>query len=225
MASDEKLNIAPCSVADDGTVSVETSKGYTLLLNPSEFNHKRGINYSSKQAIGQLGSEMKFNGNQPEELSFSFVIDVTGVVGEKSRLEEGLDSHVKKIMAIVYTYDGEDHEPNHVRVLWGSQIFYGRLTSMSVDNKMFKPSGVAVRAKVDLAFKGFMTKEEESLTANRSSPDLSHLIEVKAGDTLPLLCYRIYKDSSYYREVARVNNITNIRSIKPGSKLHFPPLR
>ena len=89
---------------------------------------------------------------------------------------------------------------------------------------MFKPSGEPLRARVQLGFIGFMSKEEEALRANRSSPDMSHLIEVKAGDTLPTLCYRVYKDSSYYLEVARVNNMTDFRDIKPGSKLLFPPL-
>lgn len=104
-------------------------------------------------------------------------------------------------------YDGENHEPNHVRLLGGSLIFCGRLESMSVEYTLFKPSGKPLRA-------------------NRSSPDLSHVIEVKAGDdALPLLCDRVYKDCSCYLEVARVNHITHFRDIAPGRKLHFPPLR
>jgi nucleoid-associated protein YgaU len=96
---------------------------------------------------------------------------------------------------------------------------------MSVDYTLFKPSGEPLRAKVKLSFSGFMSKEEEALRANRSSPDLTHLIEVKAGDTLPMLCYRVYKDCSYYLEVAKVNGITNFRDLQLGTKLHFPPLR
>ena len=126
--------------------------------------------------------------------------------------------------AIVYQYDGKKHEPSHVRVLWGSQIFFGRLESMSVDNTMFKPSGEPLRAKVQLAFIGFMSKEEEALRANRSSPDMSHLIEVQAGDTLPLLCYRIYRDGGYYAEIARINDLTDFRELRPGTRLRFPPL-
>ena len=70
-----------------------------------------------------------------------------------------------------------------------------------------------------------MSQEEESLRANRKSADLTHVVEVRAGDTLPLLCYRIYRDSHYYTQVARLNNITDFRDIKPGTKLFFPPLR
>ena len=110
-------------------------------------------------------------------------------------------------------------------VLWGSQIFVGRLTSMKVDATLFKASGEPLRAKLDLEFKSYVSSEEEALRANRSSPDMSHLVEVRAGDTLPLLCYRIYRDSSYYLEVARYNNLTDFRDLEPGRKLHFPPLR
>jgi nucleoid-associated protein YgaU len=78
---------------------------------------------------------------------------------------------------------------------------------MVVENTLFKPSGEPLRAKLQMTFKSFITNEEEAKKANRSSPDLSHVVEVKAGDTLPLLCHRIYKDSSYYLEIARIKNI------------------
>ena len=126
---------------------------------------------------------------------------------------------------MVYTYDGTTHAPNHVRLLWGSLIFFGTLESMAVEYTLFKPSGEPLRAKIKLGFSGFVSKEEESLRANRSSPNLDHIVEVKSGDTLPLLCYRIYQDSTYYAEVAKVNNILNFRDLSPGDRLHFPPLR
>jgi LysM repeat protein len=133
-------------------------------------------------------------------------------------------TQLSQLNAVVYNYDGSDHEPNIVRLLWGSLIFYGRLDSMSVTYKLFKPSGEPLRALVKLAFTGFVSKSEESLKAKRSSPDLTHVVEVKAGDTLPLLCNRIYKDCSYYLDVAEVNGIDHIRDLKPGQKLYFPPL-
>ena len=96
---------------------------------------------------------------------------------------------------------------------------------MSMDYTLFKPSGLPLRAKVKLSFTGFQSKDEKALRANRSSPDLDHVVEVKAGDTLPLLCYRIYKNSGYYTDVAKVNNLVNFRNLVPGTRLHFPPLR
>jgi len=221
----DKMTISACTVDDSGNIKVDKSKSFEFMLNPSEYDHSYGIEYNKNKAIGQSGSDTKFSGIKPEKIKFSTLIDGTGAVAGPDVNSSDVKTQIKSLRDIVYKYDGDEHEPNHVRVLWGSQIFFGRLESMSVENTLFKPSGEPLRAKIKMAFSGFMSKEEEALRANRSSPDLSHLVEVKAGDTLPLLCYRIYKDSSYYPEVAKINNITNFRDIKPGSKLHFPPLR
>jgi hypothetical protein len=223
----KKLKISACSVDDSGNVTVDGGRAFEVMLNPSSYSHTYSIGYNKKEALGQSGSDTKFSGIKPEKVSFDIVIDGTGVVNQSpsGKGSPEVKDQVKQLSDIVYKYDGSNHEPNHVRLLWGSLIFFGRLESMTVDYTLFKPSGEPLRAKIKLAFSGFMSKEEEALRANRSSPDLSHLIEVKAGDTLPMLCYRVYKDCSYYLEVAKVNDITNFRDIKPGSKLHFPPLR
>jgi nucleoid-associated protein YgaU len=47
---------------------------------------------------------------------------------------------------------------------------------------------------------------------------------VKAGDTLPLMCYMIYGDPKYYLAVAAANNLSNFRSLLPGTDIVFPPL-
>lgn len=220
-----RLIISKCSVDSSGDIKVDKNNSFTFMLNPSEYDHSFAIGYNKKGAIGQSGSDAKFAGAQPEKLKFTTLIDGTGVVSGTDANVSDVKTQIKDLKDIVYKYDGDKHEPSHVRVLWGSQIFFGRLESMAVDNTMFKPSGEPLRAKVQLSLTGFMSKEEEALRANRSSPDMSHLVEVNAGDTLPSLCHRIYKDNSYYLEVARINNITDFRDIKPGIKLLFPPLR
>ena len=220
----DKLIISTCSVDSSGNIKVDKNKSFTFMLNPSQYDHSYAIGYSRKEAIGQSGSDTKFGGVKPEKLKFSVLIDGTGAVSGTDANTSDVKTQIKALKNIVYKYDGDKHEPSHVRVLWGSQIFFGRLESMAVDSTMFKSSGEPLRAKIQLGFIGFMSKEEEALRANRSSPDMSHLIEVKAGDTLPLLCYRVYRDCSYYLEIARINDMTDFRDLKPGSKLHFPPL-
>ncbi len=215
-----KLAISPCVVQENGDVRVG-SESFEVMLNPASYSHQHVISYDQKKTFGQVGPEMKFSGVEAEEVSFDIVIDGTGVVNGPS---DDVKTQVQSLSAIVYEYDGNNHEPHVVRILWGGLIFFGRLKSMSMEYTLFKPSGETLRAKVKLAFLGFMSKAEESLRANRSSPDLSHVVEVNAGDTLPLMCYRIYRDSSYYTEVARFNDITNFRDLEPGARIRFPPL-
>ena len=66
-------------------------------------------------------------------------------------------------------------------------------------------------------------KPEADITVYNGFP-VNDDIEVKAGDTLPILCHRIYKESAYYPAIARINNIRHFRDLKPGQRLYFPPL-
>jgi hypothetical protein len=215
------LVITVCTIGANGMVSLDTSQQYELMLNPKSMTKENKITYNDKFAIGTTGIQKKFNAIKPEDISFCFTIDGTGVVKQNTTVSDEL----KKLCGVVYTFDGNKHEPNHVCIVWGELNYYGRLEIMAINYTLFLPNGNPLRAEVTLKFSSFMTSQEEALNANRTSPDLSHVVEVRAGDTLPLLCYRIYRDASYYPEVARVNNIVNIRDVKPGTRLHFPPLR
>jgi hypothetical protein len=217
-----KLSIARCAIAASGSVSVDRNKTFDVMINPSNYSHAYSISYNKKKVQGQIGSETKFSTVEPEKVGFDIVLDGTGAVEGSS---DDVTTQMRKLTEVVYQYDGEEHEPPHLRVLWGSFIFFGRLDALSSEYSLFKPSGDPLRAKVKLSFVGFMSREEEALKANRSSPDLTHVVSVRAGDTLPLLCQRIYKDASYYLEVARINDIVDFRSLPPGVELHFPPLR
>ena len=215
----EKLKLTQCKV-NDGKVEVD-GNSFEVMLNPASYNSKYSISYNKDAALGKLASNLKFNMIKPQDFSFNIILDGTGVVDQSAPAVKDQIRGLRDIVA----YSGDEHQPPVTKVLWGTLIFFGYLTSMSVDYTLFKPSGEPLRAKITLAFKGFMSQEEESLRADRRSADLTHVVEVRAGDTLPLMCERIYKDSGYYIQVARLNNITNFRDIKPGTRLFFPPLR
>ena len=212
-----KLEICPCNEKK----TPDKSKTFEVLLNPSQFSHGYSIEYDRTKTLGQLGSDLKFAAINPDTIDFEIVLDNTGVVKGSSEV----NAQIKKLNDIVYTYNGANHEPNFVRLLWGSLIFYGRLKSMSTTYTLFTPGGDPLRAKIKMTFQGFMSTPEEARLASRTSPDVTHMVQFKAGDSLPLLCHRIYDDPMQYAVVARINNITNFRNIAPGTRIVFPPLR
>ncbi len=224
----KKLTINACTV-NQGKVTVG-SRRFVAMLNPSSYSHRQQVEYDRRRRrpLGVAGQDPKFAAIGNETVSFTLLLDGTGAVpgaGAATAPPRPVAEQVRDLNAVVYAYDGQKHEPSVVRLLWGSFIFFGRLTTMSTEYTLFKPEGAPLRARVELGFVGFMSKEEQALVANRSSPDLSHKVVVTAGDTLPLLCYRIYRDSSYYMEVARHNGLTDFRRLEPGTTLRFPPLR
>jgi hypothetical protein len=120
-------------------------------------------------------------------------------------------------------YDGETHEPKFFKLAWGTLVFKGRCTGLTINYKLFNPDGAPIRAVCKVTFKEFKEENLRIAEENPQSPDLTHVRVVKAGDTLPLMCYRIYGDARYYLEVARVNRLANFRRLEPGLELHFPP--
>lgn len=230
------LTISPCTVTKGKITAVEDTEAFKVMLNPPSYTRGYTINstasskkkpQSKKGPMGGNESPPKYVASAPQKIGFDLVIDGTGVVNLPIPILGSPDvkAQIADLIKVVYTYDGKAHSPNPVRVLWGSLVFFGVLESISFDYTLFKPSGAPLRAKVKLAFTEFQTLEEGVLKANTSSPDLDHMVEVKAGDTLPLLCHEIYRDAGYYPAVAKVNNLVNFRNLVPGTRLRFPPLR
>ncbi|MBB1487163.1 CIS tube protein [Oceanospirillum sediminis] len=212
--------------------AIDDQRTFTVAINPASFKHDHGINYTTgsgsqaecggKRAIGTLSPRLEFSDYQTESVSFNITLDSTGVVPSDSSVS--VDDQIDKLKDVVYRYVGKKHEPSVVQIKWGTFVFKGRLKTLNINYTLFAPSGKPLRAAISLSFERYLEENEQAFKAKRSSPDLTHIIEFRAGDSLPLLCHNIYQDSSYYQEVARHNNLDNCRDIRPGTRLYFPPL-
>jgi nucleoid-associated protein YgaU len=216
------LKISGCTV-NNGVVSLSGSgPTFEALVTPAGYDHEYGIEYTKALALGQSGNEPKFSKVAPEKLDLQkLVLDGTGVIPGTTK---PVKDQVESLRKAVYDYIGKEHETPVVQVVWGSLIFYGRIEKLKFSYTLFKPDGEPLRATVSLSFVEYTSISEIVKEAKQSSPDLTHLVVVKAGDTLPLLCEKIYKNGAYYLDVARFNGLTNFRRLTPGTKLRFPPL-
>ena len=153
------------------------------------------------------------------------MLDGTGVVdaGRGTTVSD----QIALLRDIAYEYKGDEHEPGPVELNWGDELkaFRARLSALDVTYTLFDPEGAPLRAKVKLDFVEALTPKEVAVEADNQSPDMTHLVRVVAGDTLPLLCQRIYKDASRYLEVAAHNDLDGFRALAPDTILRFPPIR
>ncbi len=200
---------------------------YDVLINPDTYTHNYSIQYNDATGQGKNGTFTQFRRMGEETVSFKITFDGTGVV--PGAPAEGGSSSVKqqvdKFRYLVFKYNGERHRPNFLKLKWGTLLFKCQLKTLNLKYTLFTPEGEPVRAEADVLFSGYTSAAELEKEAKKSSPDMSHLVTVKAGDTLPLLCYRIYGTSVPYAHVARVNRLTGFRRIEPGTELLFPPIR
>lgn len=224
----EKLKIQAYSNPECTTM---VPKGlFTTLINPEKFvlNHK--VEYIVPETT-EGKPQAYFQNAPPSDLELEFLFDDTGVFDEgdfsilKKRESVGVKADIDSFMKVAYDINSEIHRPNYLKIDWGALHFQGVLAEVSIEYKLFAPDGKPLRAVAKAKFRKFIEPKKEAADSNLHSPDLTHVRIVEEGDTLPLMTKRIYGDSKYYLEVARVNQLTTFRKLKAGQQLFFPPIQ
>lgn len=204
---------------------------YHAFINPEKYTINHMIAFAeTEQSPGTSGEEARYSHTRPSVLSFSFLFDDTGIIdGDLRDLlkkpNEGVMEEIKAFQKVLFDFNGEHHQPAVVKLAWGKLLFIGRATSVNIEYKLFNPRGEPIRA---LATVGFRTSTDEEIRAAKEakkSPDLTHIRRVKAGDTLPLLCKKVYGDPKYYLQVAEANGLGNFRRLETGMDIVFPPIQ
>lgn len=195
---------------------------FVAMMNPETYQLDYKIEYNEGQGQGSSGSQQKYKLTKPEEFTFEFLFDNTGIIDGNPRSDVWDD--VRHFKSMLVDYDGEIHEPRHFKLIWGVNIFKGRLTTLNITFKLFKPDGTPIRAIAKAGFKGSVEENLRVAKEDAQSPDLTHERKVKPGDHLSLMTFRIYENPSYYLQIARANDLTNFRKLVTGSKILFPPI-
>lgn len=222
----EKLNISAFRKND----FTQPDGEFSVMINPESYKRTYEICYNDVQPQGKSSGTPEFNKAPSDKVNFEIIFDGTGVVpsalpGVVPYTEDGIADKIEEFLNLVFTYDGSIHSPNFLELSWGTLIFRCRLTSLDINYTLFKPDGTPLRAKATAAFIEYTNPVQLAKEENNQSPDLSHLLTVKAGDTLPLMCYGIYGSSEYYIQVAEANGIADFRHLAVGSQILFPPLQ
>lgn len=230
-----KMKVTAYSKPDLSTES--QLKQYSVTVNPEKYSQGYKLEYVTPAAINGGEQSPYYQWTPPTDLEFEFLFDSTGVfdkttsnpapdeapVMEKS--SNGVQSEIDEFLKVVYLYDGNNHKPNYLRINWGTLDFPCVLSEVSIEYKLFDSGGNPIRAIAKTKFKSFQDNKLKEAKENKKSPDLTHVRVVTEGDTLPLMTNRIYGDSKYYLEVARINKLTSFRKLKAGQKLIFPPIQ
>lgn len=231
----KKMKIVAYTKPDYSDGSKVKGGEFQALVNPESYALEYKIEYNDKQGQGASSAQQKFKFTKPEELSFEFLFDATGVIPKASDTKstpkpaqkpggDDVTADLQQFKDLVTGYNGSSHQPNYLKLFWGTLLFKGRLTSLQIQFKLFRPDGRPLRAVAKATFKGSVEENFRIALENAQSADLTHVRTVKAGDTLPLLCHEIYGDSGYYLQVAAANQLSHFRDIQPGDDLIFPPL-
>jgi Contractile injection system tube protein len=193
---------------------------FVAFVNPAEITLAYEIEYDAAQGAGTTGSRQEFNRVKPGDLALAFFIDGTGANGRSADVQ----AEVERFQTVT-GYNGQHHRTNYLKVMWGTlQIRRCVLKSAQITYKLFRPDGVPLRAQINATFADNVDDETRVAIAQDQSPDLTHVRVLAAGDSLPLLCHRIYGDAARCVQVAAANGFDRFRDLAPGTRVVFPPL-
>jgi hypothetical protein len=216
------LAFADSQKAESGGVA-EADASFEALINPETYTLEYKLKFEAEPGHGSSGKQLKYQYTEPEELTFEFLFDNTGIIDGEPRASVADD--IKNFKDVLIDYKGDSHEPRHFKMVWGqNSIFKGRVTEVAITYKLFASDGTPIRAIAKVKFKSSIEEQIRAAKEDKKSPDLTHIRKVKLGDTLPLLCYSIYGDPRYYLDVADRNGLGNFRQLTPGMDLVFPPI-
>lgn len=215
-------NMKIVAYTDEKFTSTLAGGEYEVMLNPEKLQWGRSIQYNEDAAVDTSAPATKYNKTLSEKLSFELVIDCTGVVDD-TRVD--MPTEIKQLSKVIYDYNGDIHRPNYLIINWGSGLaFKCVLTSFNLSYTLFKPDGTPLRARASLEFSSYIDLATLAKKEKKSSPDLTHLVTVVEGDSLPAISQRIYRSPSHYIQIAQYNGLDKFRRLAPGMVLTVPPL-
>lgn len=221
----EKILILAYDTAKDAESggTVEAKGRFEALINPETYTLEYKVKTADGQGQGTSGAQIKFEYTLPEELTFDFLFDNTGLIDGKPK-PDGVFDDVDGFRKLLTEYQSSSHEPFHLKLVWGNLLFKGRAVEVGITYKLFNPDGQPIRAVVRVKFKGSIEEQKRVAEQDSQSADLTHRRTVQPGDTLPFMCFQVYGDPRHYLFVADANQLDDFRRLTVGQPLLFPPL-
>ena len=213
------------------------SETFSVQFNPSEYNISENVNYAEKTIPGTVGPITQFVSGAAATLSLSLPFDTydtpaSGVrdTGKKIELTQQKAhqptdvSHLTRRVAALVAIDGSLHRPPTVTFAWGSLSFQGVVTDIKQTFTMFLPSGMPVRARVELTLKSVTDLSTAKRKRPFESPDRTKYRTVHQGEHLWSFAFQEYGDAELWRVIARENGIMDPLELEPGQVIKLPAL-
>ena len=204
-----------------------TQGSFKVLINPDSYKEEMTVAYAEEQGLGTSGAQLRFKHIPSNQISLKLIFDGTNLISTAPKGLKGtsVTEQIEAFQKVTTDYSGSIHQPYFLELSWGNLSFRGVLSELSIEYKLFKPNGTPLRAEAMATFKTSSKTQEDFLVKKKSSPDLSHIVQIKSSDRLPNLCNEIYNATNFYIQVARKNKLNHFRNLKLGERIIFPPVK
>lgn len=195
-----------------------------VLFNPTEYRVSKS-NQFAEVAIPGLGAPMlQFGHGNAQTLSMQLFFDsYDPQAANDSRYTKNKDvrEHTGQVTNLL-RINADLHAPPICQFSWGHFVFTGVLQQADVRFTLFLPTGVPVRATVDVTFKEFYDGRRDTGILQSANFVKQHV--VRTGETLSGIAAELYHDATRWRPIAEANHIDNPLMLPPGRVLIIPAI-
>lgn len=195
-----------------------------VLFNPTEYRVSKS-NQFAEVAIPGLGAPMlQFGHGNAQTLSMQLFFDTYDPqTANDSRYIKNQDvrQRTREVTGLL-RINKDLHAPPICQFCWGQFIFTGVLQQADVRFTLFLPSGVPVRATIDVTLKEFSDGVQQTGILQSANFVKQHV--VRTGETLSGIAAELYHDATRWRPIAEANHIDNPLMLPPGRVLIIPAI-
>jgi nucleoid-associated protein YgaU len=199
-----------------------TGRYVTVQFNPEEYSLDRSTNFAQLAVPGLSAPLVQFIAGNAQTAEMELLVDTT-----EASPADGPDSDVRKLVTDITSLmdiNPDLHAPPPVVFAWGNLTFTCVLTRVQQRYVMFRPDGKPVRARLTVSLSEYRNAELEAKEIKRQTVDYTKVHVVTEGDTLALIAYGEYADTTAWRAIAIRNSITDPRTLTVGTTLTIPRL-
>ena len=210
-------------------------------FNPTEITFSKGTKWSSnKSGKGGDGSQSSttpkvakrnvpkahFEGGEAPKLKMSLFFDTSAIGYTDVRFYTDLLVAMTLINPLTKLYGSE--RPSLVKFLWGgfslslTMAFTAYIPDVSIKFTMFLPEGTPIRAEAEVEFIAVSSMLPFQNPTSRS--EARSIWVVTEGQTLDWIAAQNYGDPAHWRHIAKTNNLSNPKELRPGQVLKLVPL-
>jgi hypothetical protein len=117
---------------------------FVAMVNPETYTLDYKVECQDGAKQGSSTAQQIFTAKKPEDFNFELLLDGTGLIDATKK--GSIEPEIAKLRDLLLKFEGDIHEPKHVKVIWGDLCFKGRCTGLSINIKLFNPGGQAIRA-------------------------------------------------------------------------------
>ncbi len=173
-----------------------SSEKIEVMFNPEDYEIITSALYSEKD------NNLQYNRSELEDFTVSLFFD-SYVEGTDIRDQT---SKIAKL-AIPTVAGTNTKRPPICMFSWGGFSYRGLVNKIQQKFTLFLPSGIPVRAELQVTFTSWLTDKDESAYSGKEA--CVKYWDVKAGDRLDLIANQALNNPSHWRLIADQNRIIN----------------